>query len=213
MRTRDVMTKDPITIDSEALILDARRIMKEKNIRRLPVVDKGKLVGIITKHDIDEAAPPPTTVTGAYEFHHLLTDTKVKEVMKTDLVTVSPDLPFEEILNIVQKKKISSFPVVEDGKLIGITTESDVVRFLIRVLGLNEEGSRITIEGLSGKLGADLKEIISIVDNHKMVILSMLSLQRPEKNDWMIMIRLRTKNPDEVVEDLKEKGFNVTYVA
>ena len=128
-------------------------------------------------------------------------------------MTLSPDTPFEEALKIGQKNKISSFLVVEDGKLVGITTESDIVRFLTRALGLEEEGSRITIEGLGGKLGGDLQQIISIVDKNKTVLLSMLSLPRPEKNDWMIVLRVKTREPGPMVNDFKKAGFNVTYVA
>ena len=213
VRIRDVMTKNPITVDSETLILDALRVMKEKNIRRLPVLDRGKLVGIVTQKDLNEAVPPPTTSTSAHEFHDFLSKMKVKEVMKKDPLTLSPDTPFEEALRIGKKNKISSFLVVEDGKLVGITTESDLVRFLTRVLGLEEEGSRITIEGLGGKLGGDLKQIISIIEKNKTVPLSMMSLPRPEKNDWMIVLRLKTKEPDAILDDFKKAGFNVTYVA
>jgi acetoin utilization protein AcuB len=213
MRIKDVMTKNPITVDSETLILDARKIMKENNIRRLPVVDKGKLVGIVAKHDIDEAAPPPTTSTSAYEFHNVLSKMKVKEVMKKNLVTLSPDTPFEEALKIGQKNRIGSFLVVENGKLVGIATESDIVRFLTRVLGLEEEGSRITIEGLGGRLGGDLQQIISIVEKNKTVLLSMLSLPRPEKKDWMIVLRVKTRESEPIVNEFKNAGFNVTYVA
>ena len=94
MRLRDVMTKNPITVDSETLLLDARKVMKENNIRRLPVVDKGKLVGIVTKQDLDEAVPPPTTATSAHEFHSLLSRTKVKEVMKKESCDPQPGHTF-----------------------------------------------------------------------------------------------------------------------
>ena len=191
MRLRDVMTKNPITIESESLLLDARRVMKEKNIRRLPVVDKGKLVGIVTKKDLDEALPPPTSATSAYEFRSL-SRMKVKEIMKKDPLTFTPNTLFEEALKIGQKNKISSFLVVERGKLVGITTESDTVRFLIRFLGWEEEGSRITIEGLGSNLGGNLQKIILIVEKNKLSLSSMLSLPRPEKNDWIILLRLKT---------------------
>lgn len=213
MRIRDVMTKNPVTVDGETLILDALKIMKENNIRRLPVVESGRLVGIVTQKDLNEAAPAPTTRTSAYEFHYFLSKMKVKEVMKEGPVTVSSDTPFEEALRIGKKNNISSFPVVDDGKLVGITTESDIVSFLTRVLGLEEEGTRITIEGLGGKLGGELQRIISIADKNRTVLLSMLSLPRPEKNDWMIVLRLKTKKPDPVVNDFKKAGFDVTYVA
>jgi acetoin utilization protein AcuB len=125
-------------------------------------------------------------------------------------VTITPDTPFEEALRLGQEKKIGAFPVVENGKLVGITTESDIIRFVTRVLGIKEEGSRITIEGLGAKLG-DLEKIVSVANQHHTVILSMMSLPRPEKKDWMIVLRLKTNDPDPLVKDFKKAGFNVTF--
>jgi acetoin utilization protein AcuB len=207
-----MMTKNPVTVESDTLVLDAQKIMRENNIRRLPVVDKGKLKGIITKHDLLEAAPSPATSLSIHELNYLLSKMKVKEIMKKDPVTVPPDMPFEEALRLGQEKKVGSFPVVENGKLVGIATESDLVRFLTRALGIKEEGSRITIEGLGGKL-TDLEKIISIVNQHQTIILSMISLPRPEKKDWMIVLRLKTSNLDPIVKDFKKAGFNVTYAS
>jgi len=206
------MTKNPITIDSETLVLDAQKIMEENNIRRLPVVDKGKLVGIITMRDLLMAAPSPATSLSVHELHYLLAKMKVKEIMKKKPVTVTPDTPFEEAFRIGQEKKIGSFPVIEKGKLVGIATESDIVRFLTRALGIREEGSRITIEGLGGDLGG-LEKIISIVNQHQTIILSMMSMPRSEKKDWMIVLRLKTTEPDPIVRDFKKAGFNVTHSA
>ena len=212
MRIRDVMTKNPITVDSETLVLDAQKIMKENNIRRLPVVDNGNLVGIVTQHDLLQASPSPATSLSIHELNYLLAKMKVKEVMKKNPFTLSPDTPFEEALRIGQDRKIGSFPVMDKGKLIGIITESDTVRFLTRALGLREEGSRVTIEGLGGKFG-DLEKIIAIANQHQTIILSMISLPRPENKDWMIVLRLKTTNPDPIVRDFKKAGFNVTYSA
>jgi acetoin utilization protein AcuB len=212
MRIKDIMTKNPITAESETLVLEAQKIMREHNIRRLPIVDKGKLTGIITQHDLLAASPSPATSLSIYELNYLLSKMKVKDIMKKNPVTVGPDTPFEEALRIGQERKIGSFPVVENGKLVGITTESDIVRVLTRALGIREEGSRVTIEGLGGKLG-ELQKIISIVDQHQTVILSMMTFPRPEKKDWMIVLRLKTTNPDPIVKDFKKGGFNVTYSA
>jgi acetoin utilization protein AcuB len=212
MRIRDVMTRNPITVDPDTLVLDARKLMKENGIRRLPIVEKGKLVGIVTQHDLLEAAPSPATSLSIHELNYLISKMKVKEIMKKNPITLPPDTPFEEALRIGQEKKVGSFPVVENGKLIGMATESDIVRFLTRALGLKEEGSRITIEGMGGKLG-DLQRIIQIVDEHQTVILSMISFPRPEKKDWMIILRLKTTTPDPIVRDFKKAGLNVTYAA
>lgn len=207
-----MMTKNPITVDSKTLVLDAQKIMRENKIRRLPVVDKGKLVGIITQHDLLMASPSPATSLSVHELNYLLSKMKVSEIMKKNPVTITSETPFEEALKIGQDKKIGSFPVVENEKLVGMVTESDIVRFLMRSLGIREEGSRITIEGLGDKLG-DLEKIIQIVEQHQTVILSMMSLPRPEKKDWMIILRLKTTDPDPIVKDFRKAGFLVTYSA
>jgi acetoin utilization protein AcuB len=212
MRIKDMMTRNPITVDSETLVLDAQRKLKENNIRRLLIVDKGKLVGIVTKHDLLEASPSPATSLSVFELNYLLSKMKVKEIMKKNPVTVTPDTPFEEALRLGQEKKIGAFPVVDNGKLVGITTESDIIRFITRALGIKEEGSRVTIEGLGGKLG-ELDKIVSIANQHHTVVLSMMSLPRPEKKDWMIVLRLKTNDPDPIVKDFKKAGFNVTYAS
>jgi acetoin utilization protein AcuB len=205
MRVKEMMTKNPITVQTDTLVLDAQKIMKENHIRRLPVVEKDKLVGIVTKTELLETAL--SVVRG---LNDLLSKMKVKEMMRKNPITVTPDTPFEDALRIGQEKKIGSFPVVDDGKLVGITTESDIVRFLIHALGIHEEGSRITIVGLGGKLG-ELEKIISMTDQHKLIILSMMILPRVKKGDWMIALRLNTKNPKTIIHDLRKEGFNVTW--
>jgi acetoin utilization protein AcuB len=210
MRVKEMMTKNPVTIEPDTLVLDARRIMKEKNIHRLPVVEKGKLIGIVTKHDLLDAAPSPATPVSVHDLNYLLSKMKVKEIMKKNPVTVTPNTPFEDALRVGQEKKIGSFPVVDKGKLVGITTESDIVRFLIHALGIHEEGSRITIVGLGEKL-CELEKIISITNQNKTMILSMIVLPRRKKGDWMIELRLNTKNPKKIIERFKKEGFNVTW--
>jgi acetoin utilization protein AcuB len=166
----------------------------------------------VTQHDLLQASPSPATSLSIHELNYLLAKMKVKEVMKKNPITLTPDTPFEEALRIGQDKKIGSFPVMDKGKLIGIITESDTVRFLTRALGLREEGSRVTIEGLGGKFG-DLEKIIAIANQHQTIILSMISLPTREKKDWMIVLRLKTTDPDPIVRDFKKAGFNVTYSA
>jgi acetoin utilization protein AcuB len=210
MRAKEIMTKNPITVTPDTLVLDAQRIMKEKNIRRLPVVEKGKLVGIVTKHDLLEAEPSPATQVSLHDLSYLLSKMKVNEIMRKNPVAISPDTPFEDALRIGQEKKIGSFPVVDKGKLVGITTESDIVRFLIHALGIHEEGSRVEIMGLGKKLG-ELERIISIANQNKTLILSMIVLPRSKGGDWMIELRLNTKNPKTIIQNLKKEGFNVTW--
>ncbi len=209
MRMKDVMTKNPITVNPDTLVLQAQKMMKEKKIRRLPVVEKGRLVGIITKYDLLEAAPPKGT-SSLYDLTEQLSKMRVKNVMKKNPLTVTPFTPMEDALRLGQEKKIGSFPVVENGKLVGIATESDILRFLIRTLGIGEEGSRITITGLGEHFG-ELERIIAVANRHRVTILSMILVPRHQQGDWLLALRLDTKNPKSIIQDLKKEGFQVTW--
>ncbi len=210
MRIKDVMTKNPITVNPDTLVLKAQKLMKDKGIQRLPVVDKDRLVGIVTKYDLLEAVPIKGTSANLYDLNIVLSQMKVKDLMKKNPITVTPYTPVEDALRIGQEEKIGSFPVVEDGKLVGIATESDIVRFLIRTLGIGEEGSRITLTGLGEKFG-ELERIISLISQHKVTILSMILLPKRKSGEWMIALRLDTKNPKTVIQQLKKEGFDVSW--
>jgi len=210
MRAKDIMTRNPITVNPDTLVLDAQEIMKRKKIRRLPVVEKGKLIGIVTKHDLLEAEPSSATHMNLHELHYLLSKMKVREIMQKNPISVTPDTPFEDVMWLGKEKNIRSFPVLDKGKLVGIVTESDVVKFLIHVLGIRGGGSRIEIMGLGKKLG-ELEKIISIVNQNRTTILSMIVIPWPKKGEWMIDLRLNTKNPTTIIQNFKKEGFNITW--
>ena len=210
MRIRDVMTKNPLTVDSETPIFEAKGIMKENNIRRLPVVDKGKLVGIITERMILEASPSPATSLSIHEVHYLISKMKVKDIMVRNPITISPDTTFKDVLLLGQEKRIGSFPVVDKGKLVGITTESDLVRFITRIWGAKEKASTLIIEGVSQRFGL-FKEVVSIIDRHEVPILSIMTYIPPDRVDCNLIIRVGTKEVDSLMRDLKKARFKVIY--
>lgn len=210
MRMRDVMTKNPLTVDSETPIAEAKRIMKEKNIRRLPVVDKGKLVGMVTERMILEASPSPATTLSIYEVHYLLSKMKVKDVMVKNPITVSPGTTFEETLLLGQEKRIGGFPVVDKGRLVGIVTESDLVRFITSIWGAREKASTIILEGVSQRFGL-FNEVVSVIDEHEVPILSMMTYTAPGRVDCDLIIRVRTKEVSPLMRDLKKAKFKVVH--
>ena len=101
--------------------------------------------------------------------------------------------------------------LVDDGKLVGMITEHDIAGVLSEVLGLENDGTRITVEGLGNKLG-ELKEIIGVLDNHATPLLSIITVPRKRGEDWIIVLRVLSSEAEGVVKDLKEKGFRVTDV-
>ncbi len=210
MRVSEIMTKNPITVETDTPIRDAHRLMVKHKIRKLPVLKKGKLVGILTYDMIFEASPSSATSLSIHELHFLLTEMKVKEIMAKDPVTLAPDTPFEKALVLGQDSRIRGFPVVDKGKLVGITTHGDILRLLTRTLGLHEEGVRITIEGLGGRLG-ELKDIISIFDRHRATVMSIMTLPQGEGKDWLVVIRINLKDGTAVAKDLRKAGLRVSY--
>ena len=210
MRIGDIMTENPLTVDSETSISDVKRIMKENNIRRLPAVDRGKLVGMVTERMILEASPSPATSLSIHELHYLITKMTVKEIMVKNPISISLDTTFEEALLLGQEKRIGAFPVVDQGKLVGITTESDVVRFVTNIWGAREKASTIIIEGISQRFGL-FKEIVSIIDRHEVPILSIMTYIASGRVDCCLIIRVKAKEVDPLVKDLKKANFKVIY--
>jgi acetoin utilization protein AcuB len=204
------MTKDLITVEPKTSLRDAHRIMRQQKIRKLPVVKGEKLVGIVTYDMVLEASPSPATSLSIQELHYLLAEMKIEEIMDRDPVTLTPDTPFEKALALSQNDRIRGFPVVEKGKLVGIVTHGDIILLLTKTLGLQEDGVRITIEGLGGRLG-ELKDIISIFDRHQAAVMSIMTLPKKEKKDWLVAIRLNAKDGSAIVDDLRKAGLQVTH--
>jgi acetoin utilization protein AcuB len=210
MRIRDFMSTNVVAVDENTSLHDARKIMDAHKIRRLPVMKKDKLVGLVTERMLLEASPSPATALSIHELHYLLAKMTVKDIMVKKPYTISPDMPPEEALQLGQEMGYGGFPVVEEGRLVGVVTESDIVRLMTRVLGVTKKGKRITINA-SNEFG-NMQRIMQILDKHKAVLLSLMSLKEPEEKDWLIVLRVESKDAEPIAKELNSSGFNVTYV-
>lgn len=127
------MSTNIVTTKPSTPINEAHQIMRENNIRRLPVVDKGRLVGLITIGDVREASPSDATTLSIWELNYLWSQLTVEKVMTRNVMTVTPAAPIIDAAELMLEHKISGLPVVDDkGALIGIITESDIFRMLVR---------------------------------------------------------------------------------
>ena len=211
MRIRDIMSTNVVAVSEDTSIHDARKIMKAHKIRRLPVLKKDKLVGLVTERMLLEASPSPATALSIHELHYLLAKMTVKDIMVRNPFTISPDMPAEEALQLGQEKGFGAFPIVEDGKLVGIATESDIVRIMTKILGVREEGTRIDIR--ASKDFGNMQSIMEVLDRHKTVLLSMMTLPPEEgSEEWLIVLRLKSENAAQVVKELTSAGFDVVDV-
>jgi len=135
------MTKDPATIGPKDSLVLARAMMRHRRIRRLPVVDGDHLIGIVTDRDVREAWASDASTLTAHELHYLLDTIPVRDVMTSPVITVTPETPLENAVALLREKKIGGLPVLRDGHLVGILTETDVLGAFTRVLQYgNTEG-------------------------------------------------------------------------
>ena len=128
---RDWMTRNPITITADTSLTEASRLMQDNDIRRLPVIKNGHVVGIVTWGDIREASASDATTLTIFELGYLLKKLQVERIMTRDPITVTPTTTITRAAQLMLEYKIGGLPVVENGKLVGILTESDVFRMLV----------------------------------------------------------------------------------
>jgi acetoin utilization protein AcuB len=130
---RDWMTDDVVTVTPDTTLPEAHRLMTDNQIRRLPVMDDGRLVGIITRGDVRGAEPSDATSLSIWELQYLIAKIKVKEIMTHDPITISQDVTIGEAAQVMLDNKISGLPVVDgQGRVVGIITESDIFRIVVQ---------------------------------------------------------------------------------
>jgi acetoin utilization protein AcuB len=122
------MTKDPLTVPVDMPMLDARRLMLEHRFRHLLVTEGGRLAGIVTDRDIRLNIPSPATSLSVWEINYLLARLTVASVMTAAVIIVSPERDAVAAARIMLEHKIGALPVVEGGSIVGIVTETDIVR-------------------------------------------------------------------------------------
>ena len=128
MKVRELMTREPLSVSLDTPVVDARRTMLEHRFRHLLVTDGGRLAGIITDRDIRLNLPSPATSLSVWEINYLLARMTVASVMTTGVITVDPERDAVEAARIMLDHKIGALPVVDAGRVVGIMTETDILR-------------------------------------------------------------------------------------
>ncbi len=144
MFVNEWMTKNPRTVSPKTAVMEAMNILREGGYRRLPIVKDGKLVGIVTDKDLKNATPSQATTLSIYELNYLLSKLTVKDVMKSEVVSISSTDTIELAALLMEEHKISGLPVVDYGEVVGMLTITDMLKAFIGVLGLREGGTRVT---------------------------------------------------------------------
>ncbi|MFZ5587311.1 MAG: CBS and ACT domain-containing protein [Thermodesulfobacteriota bacterium] len=214
MLVKDWMTTDPITVTPDTSVMKASQIMKENNVRRLPVInDKGEVVGIVTDRDLKEASPSKATTLDVHELYYLLSELKVKDIMSRKVITITPEETVEKAAVIMLEHKVTGLPVVEDGKLTGILSQGDVFRVLTSITGIYRGGTQFAFT-LADRPGS-IKEVADVIRKHGGRMVSILSsYDMCEENTRNVFIRIADMAPDKLkaLQEELEREFTVLYV-
>ncbi|NPV26792.1 MAG: CBS domain-containing protein [Firmicutes bacterium] len=212
MFVKNRMTPNPITVNKKTTIAEALEIMRENKIRRLPVMDRGKLVGIVTDRDLSEVSPSPATSLSVFEINYLLAKTRIGDILPKNqtVYTVSPDAYLEEAALLMREHEIGGVPVVDNGQLVGIITETNIFDAFIDIMGLRQEGTRIHL-GVEDRPGV-LADVTQVIKNFGGNITHIVSYTDPD-GVVNLVIRLNKGDSDCIVAELKKQGYHVLSVA
>jgi acetoin utilization protein AcuB len=211
MKVRDIMTWNVVTVSSDTPIMEARRIMDAHGIRRLPVVDKGRLVGMVSKERIARSSPSPATSLSVWEINYLLSKMTVKEIMVKDVVAVSPNMSVENAVALAQTKGVGALPVLDDHQLVGIATTNDFFyKILNPLLGIGKPGTRIIIS--NGSEAKNIQEILELVKKFGAKTISLHSMPPLEGKEQDLCVHIDRTDADQFIKDLKAKGYSTEIV-
>lgn len=204
------MTANPITINSTTTIADASEIMRNNKFRRLPVVDGGKLVGIVTDRDLRAVSASPATALSIFELNYLLAKMKIKDIMQKQVVTISAGATVEEAAILMYNHRIGGLVVVnEHGIVAGVITETDIFKSFVDIMGLVDGKTRLTLH-LADRVGV-LHEISEVFTAMNINITSMVSYALADGKIEMI-IRADIAETEELEKALAAKGYPISHV-
>lgn len=203
------MSKEIVTVDADDSMQNAIYILQEQNIKILPVMDDGNLVGIITDRDLKKASPSDATTLDMHELLFLISKIKVRDLMKKPVYTARPDDTVEEAAALLLEKKISGLPVLdENNRLVGIITRSDIFRVLLSLSGLGKKGIQfaIRIKDMPGII-KEVRELIHEYGGRTASILSS-SESAPDGylNFYFRIYQIDRQRLPSLLDRIREKG-------
>ena len=144
MLVKERMSRPVIALPPDMPVYDARNLFRQEQIRRAPVIKKGKLIGIVSRQDLVDASPTKATSLSRWEINYLLSKLTVSEIMTKTVTTIDEDTPIEQAARIMADEKIGGLPVMRDGKVAGMITETDLFKVFLEMMGAREVGIRVT---------------------------------------------------------------------
>lgn len=204
-----IMHTDLVTVLPDTTIIKAKDIIAKKRIHHLLVVDKNEeLIGIVSDRDIKQSWASPATTLSTHELNYLLAQLTVEAIMVRKLISISPRTTIERAAKIMQENMISSLPVIEGEKLVGIITTNDVMEVLLRAIGFGEGSARFTVL-VEDRIGV-VAEVSRLLKEHQISIRSLVTW--PEKDHpgiYQLVMRVGAEDREKAISALSDGGFKV----
>ena len=211
MFVADRMTPNPTTVTTDTSLKDAIELIRSKPFRHLPVIDDdGALVGVVTEKSLVYASPTPITTLSIFEVDYVLSRVKVGQLLHREVITVGPDLPVEEAARIMVDNRIGCLPVVQEGRLIGIISDTDIFHVLVEGLGGGSPSLRFTVT-VPEQVGS-LARITSCTAALGGNIHSLVIFWDRQHKDRVVVVRVEGIDEDSARQALAEDGIEVLNV-
>ncbi|MGH3087327.1 MAG: CBS and ACT domain-containing protein, partial [Rubrobacteraceae bacterium] len=208
LRVRDSMAREVATLGPEASVAQAWQLCRERRVRHIPIIEDGRLVGLVSDRDLRDASPVRKTGDGGEE--NVFGWACMRDIMSGEPVTIGPLDTIEHAAREIYERRIGCLPVVDGGELVGIITSSDMMRTLIELFGAGSVGTWLEVE-VPNEPGA-LAGIVDTVRDRRVNIASVFVAPAPRASNRTIVLRLDTTNPKGIVDSLKDSGYEVSTV-
>ncbi len=206
------MSRPVISVSPDAPINDVLAMFKKEHIRRAPVMKDGKLVGIVTETDLLNASPSSVTTLSIWEMNYLISKVKIKDVMSRKVITVRSDSPIEETARIMADKKIGGVPVVNEGKVVGIITETDLFKIFLELMGARQKALRVTAT-IADKPG-QLERLTKAIAHNGGNFISFGMFSGPDANTRVVTFKvegIKKNTIKEVLEPVVVKFWDIRF--
>lgn len=200
------MTDEPVSVGPEETLPNAHALLRAKGIRRLPVIADERLVGIVTLTDLQKLL----FEGGDQDATPCLSNYAVRDVMTASPLTVGPGDAIESAALLMRRNKISSLPVVEGGKLVGIITETDVFEAFVTIMGLHDDGTRIVMEIERG--GSGIQSVLDAIEIHGLDLLSVVTMSAHSKTHSLVTLRVKGIGLGDFSDEIRGSGHRVLEI-
>lgn len=211
MILRNWMEKDPVTTNSDMLVSEAIQLLVDNNLRALPVVDDGGLRGMVTRKELQGCATAVARAQDQYETEYFLNRLKIKDIMIRMPKTVDASDTVEHAVLRGQHELIRNYPVMENGKLVGMVSSYELFEALSNILGVEEVWCGITLEPMQIRSGTVAK-VSAVIEEAGGTIFGVFTMRLPGSSKKRVIVRLETSDLDKIEAALKQSGYGVAEI-